>query len=1157
MATSSRARLLLALLPVAVIFVVQWLGWEVFKPYAWFLFVLAVTISSAVGGLRSGLIATALSGALVWWFFIPPEHALAKEPRLFILLSVFFITGASISVIADRWIRAHERLQRVSEERRIFAALIDNSSDFVGIADATGTPVYVNPAGRRMVALPANTRLETTRIAEYYSLDQQEFAQNVIVKAMTEQGHWHGETYFRNWETNAPIPVSDVHFMIRDPDTNAVIGAGTITRDISDLRRAQEEVETANERLRTLFESAPDGIFISDLDTRFTSVNAAASRLTGYSRDELLGMRITDLLRPEDAARLQRDKQEMLAGSSVVGEWALRRKDGVFITVEVTATILPDGRWQAIARDTSVRKQLETALAAKSADFERAQSVAQIGSWRHDIQRDELRWSDEAYRIFGVPLGTALTYEAFLACVHPDDREYVDRSWAAGCRGAPYDIQHRLLVAGETKWVREKAELEFDAQGVLLGGVGITQDITERKRLEEEIRQAHERFELALAGADLAAWDWNIETGEVHLSKRWAEMRGYTADHIAARIESWTEGIHPDDLPRVRAALDDHFARRTAEYECEFRVQTKSGSWIWVLDRGKVFARSAEGKPTRMLGTELDITMRKQAETELRLAHETTSGILSISADAIISLDEQFRITMFNASAEKIFGYTRAEAIGAPVGILVPEGLRAAQRQRLAAFVAGSEMARHMGTSTAVLFGRRKNGDEFPADAALSKLAVGGRVILTATIRDISEQRRIEHEQQFLAEVGPILASSLDYEKTLDRVAQLAVRELASLCVVDIVSVDGKVRRLKAICRDPQQTWIAEGLMRASLDPNRPYLTRAALANRESVLVEQLTDEIVASYAQSDEHLKLLLALKPTSMIAVPLVAHDKLLGAIALVASASSQRFGIAELRLTQELARRAALAIEGARLYAAAQRAIEARDDVLAVVAHDLRNPLGAIGLQADLLRQQEGRTRSAGEFIQRSVARMNRLIQDILDVTRIEAGQLTVEHDRVSTVQMLLDIVDTQRPVAEARGIALLLDITADLPDVWGDRDRLLQICENLIGNALKFTTHGNVTVRAVSRDNDVLVCIKDTGTGIPPERLPHIFDRFWKADKQARRGLGLGLAIVKALVEAHGGQIWVESTLGAGSEFHFTIPKAPPLAPWESAATPQHR
>jgi PAS domain S-box-containing protein len=297
-----------------------------------------------------------------------------------------------------------------------------------------------------------------------------------------------------------------------------------------------------------------------------------------------------------------------------------------------------------------------------------------------------------------------VSYEVFLGCVHPDDRAYVDREWKDALRGERFDIEFRLLVGGRVKWVREKAELEFDDRGELLGAVGMTQDITERKHFEDEqrrarerIRESQERFELALEGADLAAWDWNIKTGEVIFSPRWAEMRGLRPEDVRPHVESWTSSMHPEDLPRVQKALADHFRGRTEDYRAELRVRTQSGRWLWIFDLGKVFARDEGGEPIRMVGVELDITERKRLEEELRIAEAKSSGIVSISADAIISIDRNQRITLFNEGAEKTFGYSKAEVIGSPLEVLFPERFRAIHGRHVEKFATGKEGGRRIG----------------------------------------------------------------------------------------------------------------------------------------------------------------------------------------------------------------------------------------------------------------------------------------------------------------------------------------------------------------------------------------------------------------------------------------------------------------------------
>jgi signal transduction histidine kinase len=170
------------------------------------------------------------------------------------------------------------------------------------------------------------------------------------------------------------------------------------------------------------------------------------------------------------------------------------------------------------------------------------------------------------------------------------------------------------------------------------------------------------------------------------------------------------------------------------------------------------------------------------------------------------------------------------------------------------------------------------------------------------------------------------------------------------------------------------------------------------------------------------------------------------------------------------------------------------------------------------------------------------MSHLIQDLLDVTLVEAGQLKIEARRLSATDLAREVVETQSPLASASGVKIRLDIASDVPDVWGDRNRLLQVLENLIGNAIKFTAGGHVTIGAASKERDVLFWVADSGCGIAPDSLPHVFDRFWQATKAGRLGAGLGLPISKGIVEAHGGRIWVESTVGRGSTFFFTIPQA---------------
>lgn len=743
-----------------------------------------------------------------------------------------------------------------------------------------------------------------------------------------------------------------------------------------------------------------------------------------------------------------------------------------------------------------------------------------------------------------------LTRLTFQAITHPDD---VDTDVALAQKLAAGEIPRYQLTKryirkdGEVVDIMLSAAIARAPDGAPLYFISHIEDITERKRAEDRVRQLEERYELALRGADLAVWDWNILTGDVAVNPRWAEMRGFSPDEMKHDIEAWFAAIHPDDVAPVRQRLYAYIDGNISEYEVEYRARTKQGTYIWILDRGKAFARDPRGRPTRMAGTELDISARKHADEALRMSEARASGILAVSADAIISLDDDYRIVLFNAGAEKIFGYSKDEVLGGTLDVLLPERFRARHRAHFQSFATSNIAARRMGQRSPEIVGRRRTGDEFPADATISKIDVGGSRVFTVALRDVSEQVRVEREQRFLADAGTTLAESLEYEETLARVAQLAVREIADTCIVDIVEESGEVRRLAVVSRHPHLASACQRLKDLPFTRSGPPLSAQTLRDKRSFLYSDLTRGTLAAFAQDDENLEVLRTLSPRSVISVPLLAYDKLVGVMVLISSSQLRTYDTDDVHFAEELARRAALSIESARLYRSARRAIRARDDVLAIVAHDLRNPLATMRLQAQTLElfadEDDDEIRDATQRIERAANRMERLIEDMLDVSRLEAGTLRVHPATISAADITTEAVEAQQALAEHAGITLSLDVQADHVDVIADRDRVAQVLENLIGNALKFTkAGGRIVVGAARRGPEMEIWVRDDGIGMSSEAAQHVFDRFWQVRDTDRRGAGLGLAIAKGIVEAHDGRIWVESVLGRGTTVRFTLPVA---------------
>ncbi len=227
-----------------------------------------------------------------------------------------------------------------------------------------------------------------------------------------------------------------------------------------------------------------------------------------------------------------------------------------------------------------------------------------------------------------------------------------------------------------------------------------------------------------------------------------------------------------------------------------------------------------------------------------------------------------------------------------------------------------------------------------------------------------------------------------------------------------------------------------------------------------------------------------------------------------------------------------------------------VRSRDDVLAVVAHDLRNPLHAISIAANtlLLRFPDSTTRRSIHRIMRGTQRADRIVQDLLEINAIATNGFTIDTRPVETAELVLTALESQHGPASEASVIVATDLSPDLPRLEADEERLLEVLENLIGNALKFTSAGGtIVVGAARKEGEVLIWVKDSGSGIAPEQLPHIFDRFWQARKKERRGTGLGLTICKAIVEAHGGQIWAETTAGAGTTLFFTVPSVAETPP----------
>ena len=439
-------------------------------------------------------------------------------------------------------------------------------------------------------------------------------------------------------------------------------------------------------------------------------------------------------------------------------------------------------------------------------------------------------------------------------------------------------------------------------------------------------------------------------------------------------------------------------------------------------------------------------------------------------------------------------------------------------------------------------------------DGTLRWLGATGRVIvdghgrpvrMVGICRDVTDSKRAEDARRFLAEASHVLATTLAPETIVDNLAQLVVPSLADWCIVQVTDLEGRLHPVEIVHWQRERIALMDEFLRRW--PSRPDTHGSAAfvsSTGQAMLIPRITEDMLRERADQDATpLRLLRELRLHSAITVPLQARGRTLGALTLLSAESEQVYDEADLRFVEDFASRAALAIDNAQLYAEAQSAIKARDEMVAVVSHDLRDPLQTISAAAAVLRRELQSAENAETLESIAVAgmQMRRLVQDLLDISLIEAGRLAINEEQVDLRDLLREAQTLLQPQVEAANVRIETRVPVDFPAIAIDRHRILQVLVNLIGNALKFGAAGGLVVLgAEQEERSVRIWVEDSGVGISPDQLDHVFDRFWRGNRYHDSGAGLGLAVAKGIVEAHGGKIGVTSRPGTGSTFFFTLP-----------------
>jgi PAS domain S-box-containing protein len=614
-------------------------------------------------------------------------------------------------------------------------------------------------------------------------------------------------------------------------------------------------------------------------------------------------------------------------------------------------------------------------------------------------------------------------------------------------------------------------------------------------------------------------------------------LLGYRVEELVGMDASRL--LHPVDLERARAVLRQALEPARTSRCTEFRLRRRTGEWR-LFEARMACAEWSKGEAVA-IATAHDITNRRSVEQALRESDERQRYVVRATNNAIWDWDLITGRVLWNGESHKLLRY-RAEEMGASIAWWF-ERIHPADRERVVAEL--TSVIDGIGGEWSSEYRMRRGDGSFVCvlDCALVlRDERGGAVRVVGAKQDVTERRRSDEMQRFLASAAALLDRSLEYRTNAAGVARLVVSTLADCCLIDLTSRRGGLERVAVAHADAS----LEPTLRRAGNPVEISAERALRAGEPL-----LFGDTAASAASGEEPERALAAqLRDAgfcSAICFPISAGEELLGVITLATTQSDRRFTPLHLVTVSELARQIALAVSHSRLYEDAQRAIRARDEVVQMVSHDLRNPLDTIQLTAALLldtaedRRAENTERL--EMIRRIAFQMNDIIQDLLDVSTMEAGGFSLSRRMRDLGELIRDARELLQPIAQRKNVHLEFEIEDDLPLLEIDDAGILRVFSNLVGNAIKFLDEGGCVATSVRRAGDAVeFTISDDGPGIAPEDMKHIFDRFWQVRRGDRRGAGIGLAIARGMVEAHGGTIRVDSELGSGTTFCFTLPVA---------------
>jgi len=962
------------------------------------------------------------------------------------------------------------------------------------------------------------------------------------------------------------------------------------------VQRYERALRESQGRLSAMLGSITDAFMTLDPEWRYTFVNDHSATHWGLSRETMLGSTVwekfpdavgTDAYRQMHVAMQRRTTVEYEYFHAPMNKWygsrAYPTENGGLAVysrdiseskwgdqqrnarLAVTQVLGQAGETKEVARDVlhAVCENLGWDVGFFWTVTDDGQALACLGSWhRPELVLAEFEVESCKHRFQsgeGIPGRVWASGQPIWLrdlSLEPD----LPRAAQFASNGLHSALASPIVVGGQilgvieffTHRLREMDPGLVELMGTVSGSVG---QFMQRRRAEEARSASADRLSLALAAADLGDWSWDAASDRVTLSDRATEAFGIVpgADITSAAMRDL---VHPADRERVMRELKRVVADRD-QYDITYQVNRSEGQQVWLGVLGRADYDAASDQVVGMYGVIQDITDRKVLEESLRSSEERLRLALDAGGMGVWDWNVRTGEIKWSDSMEPLHGLAPGTFEGTLEHfqqLIHPDDREAVNAAIAQALETGGEFCvefRNVWQNGGIHW-IASSGKVFPGDDGQPLRMIGIGL-------DVTRRKRAEETARFLADASAALAELEDFDSTLQKVSSLAVPSFADWATVDVVEADGSLRRVSVTHIDPAKVQLAHEVHRRfPPEPGAPQGAWNILSTGQSEIVPEITDELLVQSIKDEERLGIIRQLGLRSYIGVPLTVRGKTLAVITFILAESGHRYDRTDLAVAEDLASRTAIAVENSQLYLELRQADQRKDEFLATLAHELRNPLAPISNGMQVLRMSGGSGEMADEarsMMERQLRQMVRLVDDLLDVSRITRNNLELRKERVSLAAVIDSAVETSRPLVEQAGHTL--SITLPPAPVYLDADptRLAQVFSNLLNNAAKYTEPGGrITLTGKQSGDDVVVEVQDNGMGIPGDALPRIFEMFSQVDRNMERaqgGLGIGLSLVQRLVELHCGTIEARSDgPGLGSQFVVRLPTA---SATQSAAT----